>query len=405
MNNKKNNGNSIKNILFLISVFFIINCLSYKIITISKLNLLFPFIQSQYEFVKIKNYFKICSNKISTLNKYKKYKNPKISIISPIYNRERYIQRFLKMVNHQNFNNLEIILVDDYSKDNSIKLIEEYKIIDERITLIKNKKNKGTFVSRNIGVLFSKGKYLFLPDSDDIINKNILKLCYKYAEKYKYEIIRYKMYKGNGLIPTNNEANKINNQLEEISINQPELSTYMFYGNNELQIIDYYIYNKFIKKEIFSKTLNSLNNFYFNMYITLWEDTIISFMIYRTAESFFFLKRIGYYYVKNSQSITKNISTNSSLRILFIFFLLKLIFENSKNSKYEKDMANFAFTEFNQYYNIEYTISNFFFKPFFILWKDIINMYLNSIFITKDNKIKLLSLKKKIEDKIKIIHD
>ena len=301
--------------------------------------------------------------------------------------------------------NLEIILVDDNSKDNSVKLIEEFKKIDERITLIKNKKNKGTFISRNIGVLFSKGKYLFLPDSDDIINKNILNLCYKYAEKYNFEMIRYKMYKGNGLKPTINEVNKINNQLEEKIIIQPELSTYMFYGNNELQIIDYYIYNKFIKKEIFSKALNSLNNLYSNMYITLWEDTIISFIIYRTAKSFFFVKQIGYYYVKNSQSLTKNIKKNSILRILFIFLLLKIVFENSKNSKYEKDMANLLFSELNQYYNIEYTLPTFFFKPYFILWKDIVNMYLNSIFISKDNKNILKSFKKIIETKIKILKD
>ena len=67
-------------------------------------------------------------------------------------------------------------------------------------------------------------------------------------------------------------------------------------------------------------------------------------------------------------------------------------------------MANFLFTELSQNYNIEYTLLSFFFKAYSNLWKDIINMYLSSKFITKDNKIKLESFKKIIENKIKIYH-
>jgi glycosyltransferase involved in cell wall biosynthesis len=400
MHYNNDDDKSIKKYIFLFILFFLIlKCLSYKIIISSNFKCLISFVQTYNELKKIKNYLKFCENK-KIIKKYKKKKNPKISVISPIYNRDRYISRFLKMIQNQNFKNLEIILVDDSSKDNSIKLIEEYKNKDKRITLIKNKINKGTFISRNIGVLYSKGKYLILPDPDDIINKNILNFCYRYAEKYNYEIIRYKMYKGNGITTSFNEANKINNQLEEKEINQPELSSYMFYGNVELQIIDYYIHNKFFKKEIFVKALSSLNNFYFNMYITLWEDTIVSFIIYRTAKSFFFLKKIGYYYVKNSQSITKNILKTSEFRIIFIFLFLKFVFENSKNSKYEKDMANLLFTELNQNHNIGYRLSSPFFKRYYNFLKNIINMYLNCKFISKNNKIILLTFKKILEKKL-----
>ena len=61
------------------------------------------------------------------IKKHRKINNPKISIISPIYNRERYILRFLKCIQNQNFQNFEIILIDDYSIDKSVKLIEEEK--------------------------------------------------------------------------------------------------------------------------------------------------------------------------------------------------------------------------------------------------------------------------------------
>jgi glycosyltransferase involved in cell wall biosynthesis len=101
-------------------------------------------------------------------------------------------------VQSQSFKDIEIILVDDNSKDNSIKLIKKYKKKDKRIILLKNKKNRGTFVARNLGVLKSKAKYIIIPDPDDIISKDIIRICYKYGEKYHYDIIRFNIYLGNG---------------------------------------------------------------------------------------------------------------------------------------------------------------------------------------------------------------
>ena len=131
---------------------------------------------------------------------------------------------------YQSFNNIEIILIDDSSKDNSKKTIEDYIKEDERIYLIKNRKNKGTFVSRNLDVLFSKGKYIIIPDPDDIISRNILKMCYKYAEKYNCEIIRFNIYKGNNIL------NFKENIIKKI-IYQPELSTHIFNGNDKFEIL------------------------------------------------------------------------------------------------------------------------------------------------------------------------
>ena len=87
----------------------------------------------QYK-LKIENYYKLCNNG-TLLNKKKFLKNeiPKISIISPIYNREKYILTFLRSIQNQFFDNIEIIFVDDFSSDNSVKSIENYQIEDERI--------------------------------------------------------------------------------------------------------------------------------------------------------------------------------------------------------------------------------------------------------------------------------
>lgn len=212
----------------------------------------------------------------------KKEKNPKISVISAIYNREKFISRFIGSVQSQSFKDIEIILVDDNSLDNSIKLIEKIKKEDKRIVLLKNKKNRGTFMSRNLGVLKSKAKYIIIPDPDDIISKDIIRICYKYGEKYHYDIIRFNMYLRNRKVKDNNFVEKSK------PIYQPELSTYLFYGNDELEQFDFSIANKFIKKKVYIESLNSLNKFYFYMYMTSMEDNLMNYLLHRTAKSFFF---------------------------------------------------------------------------------------------------------------------
>ena len=179
-------------------------------------------------------------------------KNRKIYIFSQNINRERYIIRFLNSIRCQKFKDIEIILIDDHSTDNSVKIIKELIKIDKRIYLLKNRNKKGTFICRNIGSLFSKGKYLILPDPDDILSRNILYICYKFAEKYFYEMIKFHLYLGNKMI----HFEKYSKTHSNIEINQPELSMHTFYGNNELEIIDSNVSNKFIKKELYLRALN-----------------------------------------------------------------------------------------------------------------------------------------------------
>ena len=380
----------IKNIIFFAIIFIIINFiqkfLTSKINVYSKIELVISIIRMKKELKKNLNYLNFIKNKQIIINRHKRIRKPKVSIISPIYNREKYIQKFLKIIQSQSFLRLEIIFIDDCSKDNSINLIEEYKKKDERILLIKNIFNKGTFISRNIGALYSNSKYIILPDPDDILDRNIINICFKYSEKYNYEMIRFNIYK----INEKKAYNVYVQDKEKISISQPELSRYMFYGNNELYIIDYYIHNKFIKKELYIRALNSLNKIYLNMYITLWEDTIISYILYRNAKSFCSLSNIGYFYIKNSQSITKNMFKISELKMKFIFIFLKVVFENTKNTKYEKDMFNLLFTQLNENFNIINRLNNLAINSKYHFYYEIIYQFLNSNFITEENK-KLLN--------------
>jgi glycosyltransferase involved in cell wall biosynthesis len=162
-----------------------------------------------------------------------KTETPKISIISPIYNREKYILRFLRSIQNQYFDNVEIIFVDDFSSDNSVKTIENYQIEDERILLIKHNKNKGTLISRNDGALISKGEYLIFPDPDDILAQDTLNIFYQYSKVNNYEIIRYNLFdqRENDIF-----YNSIVSNLDSKRIEQPELFYYFKY-QNEIQAL------------------------------------------------------------------------------------------------------------------------------------------------------------------------
>ena len=216
-------------------------------------------------------------------------------------------------------------------------------------------------------------------------------------------MIRFNLYKGKGVF----YFNSIIKNIETKTINQPELSIYLFYGNNELKIIDSVISNKFIKREAYIRALNSLNHFYLNLYIIFMEDTLINYMLYRTAKNFLFIKYSGYYYIRNTESITNNIFKISNLILKNNFIFLKLIFEFTKNTKCEKDITNIYFNALNHIYNFDKHFSLLPFDNNFYLYYNIVELYLNSKYYNKENKKIFKNVKniilKKIRNKKKTI--
>ena len=370
--------------IYIIIIILIFIFLLYKIQSIERYKI--SYLETMKEFNNFENYLKLCEDGI-LINKmkYNKIENPKISVISPIYNSEIYLLRFLRSIQNQFFDDIEIILIDDFSSDNSVKIIEKFQKDDKRIKLIKHKKNKGTLISRNNGILFSKGEYLIIPDPDDILSDNILFNCYKTAKMNNFDMIRFNIYKGKNTSFFENIVNKLISR----PILQPELSTYLFYGIGKLKQIDYNLSNKFIKRELYIKALNKMNDFYLKQYMTILEDGLINFILYRTSEAFYFIKLYGYYYLQNNQSITVKPNDNYDDFVRFIFFNLKFVFENTKNNRYEKNMANSIFYRFYYHLKDDFKLIT----KDFIFYCDIINIYLNSKFINGKNKAILKILK------------
>ena len=112
-----------------------------------------------------------------------------VSVIIPVYNVEKYLPKCLDSVINQTYKNLEIILVDDGSPDNSGKICDEYAEKDSRIKVI-HKENGGVSSARNVGIKQAKGQYLLFVDSDDYIKDGYFDAVRGAALKYQCDIIQ-----------------------------------------------------------------------------------------------------------------------------------------------------------------------------------------------------------------------
>lgn len=113
---------------------------------------------------------------------------PKVSVILPVYNTEKYLKQCLDSIVTQTLKDIEIICIDDGSTDNSISILNEYKEKDSRIIIL-TQQNKHAGVARNAGLKIAKGKYLSFLDSDDFFELNMLEKMYNQAEKDNSDVV------------------------------------------------------------------------------------------------------------------------------------------------------------------------------------------------------------------------
>ena len=109
-----------------------------------------------------------------------------ISVIVPVYNTQEYVKQCIDSLINQTFKNLEILIINDCSPDNSIQLISEYK--DERIKVVNLDKNVGLSAARNIGINMASCEYIGFVDSDDWIDKDYYEKLYNAAKKHDADI-------------------------------------------------------------------------------------------------------------------------------------------------------------------------------------------------------------------------
>ena len=142
-------------------------------------------------------YIKICrKGLLIDKNIYYFSSHPKITVIMPIYNGGQYLYYSLRSIQNQQMKDIEIIIIDDCSMDDSLEIIEKYMKEDPRIRLIKNEKNRKILYSKSMAVLNAKGKYILVLDQDDMfISDDAFETLYNIAENKKLDLLQHiKLY-------------------------------------------------------------------------------------------------------------------------------------------------------------------------------------------------------------------
>ncbi len=356
-------------------------------------------LRSYKEKTNVEQYINDCINGVLyDNNKYKLSENPKISVIIPIYNKEKFILRILRSIQNQSFKDIEIIFCDDFSNDNSTKLIEKFQKEDERIILMKHDINKGTLINRNDGANIAKGEYLLFIEGDDLLVNNILERTYLIAKSKDIDIIQYQHYIGDFYNTFYCSDIKRTDKI----IYQPELSSLMYYENGTLHQSEFNVWGKLIKRDIYLETLKKIDKYFLNQNMILHEDGLILFMLFKTAKSYLFIKDYGLLYFSNEYSTMRNLRNknkiNKSTRDSFLY--LEYMFKYTNNSLYEKNMA---VCQFKFLYDLFQDIFMKTTSGFNYIHK-IIDLYLNCNKITKKDKQIIRNIKnqfKQIEQNLK----
>ena len=245
----------------------------------------------------------------------------------------------MRSVQNQSLKNIEIIIIDDCSLDNTTEIITKYMKEDERIIYLKHESNDGKIKSRSDGVRIAKGKYITIIDGDDSLsNKNILYNSYTIANMAHLDIVqfRFALFKRKICINLNSNLDNIKNLKNRI-IYQPELS-YKFVDFSENDLIEGFanrnIVSKLIKNEVFKQILEYIGPKYTEDYILDYEDTIMSVSLFKIGNSFYYMQECGYYiakgelegnypFVKSKKCKNKSFKVNKDLdSIKYLNFLL-----------------------------------------------------------------------------------
>ena len=209
-----------------------------------------------------------------------------ISVIVPIYNVEKYLNKCVSSIINQTYKNLEIILVDDGSPDNCPKMCDEYASKDSRIKVI-HKLNGGLSDARNAGLDIAKGEYIVFVDSDDYIHSEMISILYDVIVKTEANIVQcnFRKVKDNEYV----EANT--NSYEIFTFNTEQALESLIKENPLKQVV----WNKLYKKEIFNELRFEVGK--------VNEDDFFTYQAFAISNKVSYINKELYYYLVRDTSI------------------------------------------------------------------------------------------------------
>lgn len=223
----------------------------------------------------------------------------KLSVIIPVYNMEKYLHRCLDSVIAGNFDDMEILIIDDGSTDTSSAICNEYEKCDGRIKVF-HKQNSGLSDARNMGISEAVGEYLLFVDSDDWINPELYS---NVVQKSKYENRDIVVF-GYDMIDEDGNSCNIDFLVQEIE-SPIEAIRLLLDGK-----IDNYACNKLYRKELFSEIQYPTGR--------LLEDIGTTYLLFDRARKISCINDVFYHYFQRKDSITHLHSKKAIIDDLFL---------------------------------------------------------------------------------------
>lgn len=212
-----------------------------------------------------------------------------ISIIVPVYNMEKYLKKCVDSLLAQSYSNIEIILVNDGSKDESAKICEEYAIKDFRVKTL-HKLNGGVSSARNEGIKVAKGKYIAFVDPDDYVHENMYEIMRENIEKFNVDMV----FCGYHIVDENdNIIRSITPNKEGLCDNSVAIEQVV--GNSKEAFYGTSPWNKLIRRECIGDVM-------YNTQISVSEDALFNLEVLYNCKSIFMNPMPLYFYLHREGS-------------------------------------------------------------------------------------------------------
>lgn len=265
----------------------------------------------------------------------------KISVVVPVYNSEKYLQKCIDSILNQSFTNIEVLLVDDGSSDKSMQICRQYSEQDNRVKVF-YKENSGVSDTRNFGLDKSSGNYIVFIDSDDWIDKEYLNVLYKNLINYDADVSVCNFTVGND----QNKSIKVTSNNKNIELSNIEAINEI-YGDLYFQIISV-VWNKLYKKELFNDLRFPVGKIHEDEYIT-------PLILYKCRKIVYTDKELLYY------RQTPNSIMNSKFNIKRLDYLyvlenrIEFFKENMLDQLYEKSIETYILKIIDFYFKVKYS--------------------------------------------------
>lgn len=221
---------------------------------------------------------------------------PKVSIIVPVYNCEEYLDEAIKSLLNQTLKEIEIIVVNDGSRDNSLLIANKYKDIDNRVKVV-SQDNQGVSVARNFGLSIAKGEYIGFIDGDDWIESDMYKMLYDVAIRDNLDLVISDFEQE---LDGKNIVNKLDIPINSILTEKHILNEilYKFLIHDKLNTVCNKLYKSKIIKDY---------NIRFPKGVALGEDGSFNINYFSSIKSLKYIDYCGYHYREVEGSATRNI--------------------------------------------------------------------------------------------------